>query len=59
MARKTNAQRDKLAARTNILGVRMTSERLVEVKTEVARRQITVSQFFDELWDIYQGKRRP
>lgn len=35
----------------------MTPERLVEVKTEAARRQVTVSQLFDELWALYQGKR--
>lgn len=57
LARKTDAQHGKRAVRTNILGVRMTSERLVEVKTEAARRQVTISQLFDELWAIYQGKR--
>lgn len=48
----------KQVRRTNILGMRMSPERVAEVKAEAARRHLTVSKLFDEIWALYLEKRK-
>lgn len=58
MAAKQPKHPTKDVRRTNILGVRMSPERVAEVKAEAARRHLTVSKFFDEIWTLYLEKRK-
>ena len=45
-------------ARHAIVGVRMTADREIEVKTEAVRRGLSVAALFEEIWQAYM-KGRP
>ncbi|MBY0332893.1 MAG: hypothetical protein K2X49_19720 [Acetobacteraceae bacterium] len=43
--------------RLALLGVRMTEQRLIEVKVEAARRGMSVADLFDDVWNGYLAGR--
>lgn len=43
--------------RTDTLGVRMTPDRVREVKVEAAARGMSVAALFEELWQAYRAGR--
>ena len=45
-------------SRHAIVGVRMTADREIEVKTEAVRRGLSVAALFEEIWQAYM-KGRP
>lgn len=51
---KTKVQRQR-NGKPYVLGIRVSEKLLVEVKTEAARRRMTVSALFEELWSRYKG----
>lgn len=44
--------------RQRILGVRMTQERQTELKSEAARRGISVADLFEEMWNLYRKSQK-
>jgi hypothetical protein len=45
--------------RLALLGVRMTPERMVEVKVEAARKGMSVADLFEAIWKDYVSRRKP
>ncbi|WP_198382989.1 hypothetical protein [Roseomonas sp. KE2513] len=43
--------------RLALLGVRMTTERIIEVKVEAARKGMSVADLFEVIWKGYMSKR--
>lgn len=43
--------------RLALLGVRMTPERIIEVKVEAARKGMSVADLFEAIWKDYVSKR--
>ena len=43
-------------ARSALLGVRMSQERIIEVKVEAARRRISVADLSEDIWAAYVAK---
>lgn len=46
-----------LARRTETLGVRVTTDRVREVKVEAAARGMSVAALFEEMWQAYRARR--
>lgn len=44
--------------RLALLGVRMTPDRMIEVKVEAARRGMSVAALFEDLWKDYVSRRQ-
>lgn len=51
---KTKVQQQR-NSKSCVLGIRLSEELLVEVKPEAARRRMTASALFKELWSSYKG----
>jgi hypothetical protein len=45
--------------RLTLLGIRMTPDRMIEVKVEAARRGMSVATLFEDLWARYVSMRKP
>jgi len=41
-----------------IVGFSLSPERAVDVKTEAARRGLSLRQLFEEMWDLYQAAKK-
>lgn len=44
--------------RKEIFGLRMTQERQVELKSEAARRGMSVADLFEEMWALYHKSQK-
>jgi hypothetical protein len=56
MKPRTNSTGRKPRSR-QIVGFSLPPELAVEVKTEAARRNVTLRKLFDEIWQLYKKKK--